>query len=161
MLSRLYVLILLFLTEHPGGVFALVAGIVSACEKVLGLLFGGFNNKLYLCVCFRLSFFIISDNETSSPPSGSGVRPPPVTTAAVGPPGPVTTTAVGTSGPGPAVTTTTVATVPNTAVVSLRCNHYSFLFIIFRKRRCSMEKRSGRGQEIFGYQRIPLEHRRL
>ena len=42
---------------------------------------------------------------------------PPVTTAAVAPP--VTTTAVGVPGPGPAVTTTTIATVPDTAVVSL------------------------------------------
>ena len=29
---------------------------VCTCEKVLGLLFGDFNNRLYLCVCFRLSF---------------------------------------------------------------------------------------------------------
>ena len=71
-----------------------------------------------MCV-FQIEFFIMSDDETSSPPSGSGVRPPPVTTAAVGPPGLVTTTAVGPPGPGPAVTTTTVATVPDTAVVSL------------------------------------------
>ena len=48
MLSRLYVLILLFLTEHPGGVSALVAGMVSACEKVLGLLFGVLNNRFNL-----------------------------------------------------------------------------------------------------------------
>ena len=60
-----------------------------------------------MCV-FQIEFFIMSDDETTWPPSGSGVHPPPVTTTAVGPPG-----------PGPAVTTTTVATVPNTAVVSL------------------------------------------
>ena len=39
MLSRLYVLILLFLTEYPGGLSAIEVGIVSTCEKELGLSF--------------------------------------------------------------------------------------------------------------------------
>lgn len=76
------------------GRFALVAGIVSACEKVLGLLFGVLNSKLNIVSVFHIEFFTMSDRESSHPPapSGSGFQPPPVTTVAAAPPGPSATT---------------------------------------------------------------------
>ena len=59
---------------------------------------------IYVCVSDCV-FIMTSDDETSSPHSGSGVHPSPVTTTvALGPPGPAATT---------------VSTVPDTAVVSL------------------------------------------
>ena len=71
----------------------LVAGIVSAYDKVLGLLFGVLNSKLNIVSVFQIEFFTMSDRKFSLPSasSGSGFQPPPVTTVAA-PPGPPATT---------------------------------------------------------------------
>ena len=84
------------MTKHPGGDVTQVAGIVSACEKVLGLLFGVLNSKLNIVSMFQIEFFTMSDCESSLPsaPSGSGFQPPPVTTVAAPPGPPATTTSV-------------------------------------------------------------------